>query len=747
MRARILSFGVITGIFISPSTIFSQQLKSPIAVVASVPSSNGVSPNQMINNVSAEMGQAGIGWARIYAIWAYVESDSSIYDWTHLDSAVNTYANAGMNLFITLVGGNQWYDTLSAYPNPPYENPAFASPPVYSPSYMNQWLNFVSTAVNRYKNKVKHWSIWNEPNLSTYWPPKPDSIGYLNLVKQTSPVIKSIDPSAKIISGNTSMIDFEYLNAIIDSLIPYTDFIGFHPYRRYPDETQDSFIVAGLITQPIASLTSFDEELDSLNNLLRQADPTGKVKLWDEESGFPSLNEPILWEMVHSCDTVQAKNILRKHLLNFAHDVAVSTYWGDFDNNSSVYNVLGEKWVSSFYAMTLNDWKEKEYMFFFFSIGMTYAPAGDSIVLEAENYETISGNLYDAGNYIYYPDSFPIGLDINTAAVYKIPIAQQGNYLVFFHIRNPNPTEVAAVGATFDSINYFLAVTSQADDSLNRFIWTTSFETEPLKIGEWIKGYRIFALNADTVTLTVFPIIGGCEIDKIILQKETVAPVKKLSYYVVSNLAQQWDGRWARDTFLTISATNGNVPASDWNEKRFFAFRDTLTQNSGVVYWLGVSPFNDNYPNYQCDLTINNIDTTNIQSIVMIDFLSGSQTPVSYNLSPSSVSIPNLSISDTPRMLLIQKSTGIAETLFEQEKVWIYPNPSSGKINVAIRSPINIGIKMKNIEIYDVLGQKVFQSIIKNSPSAFHLDLPSGIYFVKLNNGEKQYIQKIIISK
>ena len=70
----------------------------------------------------------------------------------------------------------------------------------------------------------------------------------------------------------------------------------------------------------------------------------------------------------------------------------------------------------------------------------------------------------------------------------------------------------------------------------------------------------------------------------------------------------------------------------------------------------------------------------------------------------------------------------------------IYPNPSYNKIKISNGSFINA------IDIFNAIGQKVYQSETKNLE--FEIDLsnqPKGIYFVKIYNGEKIYTEKIVI--
>ena len=87
-------------------------------------------------------------------------------------------------------------------------------------------------------------------------------------------------------------------------------------------------------------------------------------------------------------------------------------------------------------------------------------------------------------------------------------------------------------------------------------------------------------------------------------------------------------------------------------------------------------------------------------------------------------------------------------------KFQVYPNPSNGKFNVTINSPLTA--HRSQIQIYNVLGEKIFQSLVNshlslaappmtNAPMTIDLSSqPQGIYFVQLKIGDKVYQQKIV---
>ena len=725
------------------------QLHSPVGTVGVRGSMNGTLPDEIDHEIIDALAATNTGWVRLWLNWYQVENDSGSYDWTAFDSLVNTYSDHAMKMFITLQGGNQWYDTLSAYPESIYHNPHLGLPPIYRTEAMQAWLNFVSTAVNRYKDRATHWSIWNEPNLADYWQPVADSIGYLNLVRQTSPIIWAADSQAKIITGNTSLIDYEYLNAIIDSLIPFTDFIGFHPYRRYAEEDQDSLAVAGSIIQP-TPMNNFEEEMDSLLTLLRSADPTNRVKLWDEESGYPSDPERVLWETGHNCDTVQVKNVIRKYLLDFAHFVEVSTYWGDFDPISIFYNALGESWVDVFHDMTLADWYAKEHLMLFNYIGVSFTPQRDTVWKEAEDYDNISGSLFlsNDSTYIFYPDTFPDTLDPNTYAQYLFTVPENGNYTLWFHMRNPVLDKIPLWIGFVDTSYYFIVQTINPDET-SRFIWTCPFDAELLKLSYWQKGPHFFNLRNDTsYVVTIYPLHAGSEMDKIGLKREAAPSSKKLSYTAIDHFAHVWDGRWYRDTLLTYQADSGTVPGPDWQELRSFVFEDTVLNKHGIAYWLGIAPYNDVYPDYQMDMTL---WTNDVDQPQLIDFRDGSIVPLNYTTTDSTVTFQDLPVSDMPRFIVLDiNSLGVVEyTNHDSNKNMqiIMPTVISGNVlEFQLNTPNTSDLSIK---IFDVAGRHIIiKKLTVNKPGkraiCIPLDVPAGVYFLKVNQNGKDIVKKFV---
>ena len=73
----------------------------------------------------------------------------------------------------------------------------------------------------------------------------------------------------------------------------------------------------------------------------------------------------------------------------------------------------------------------------------------------------------------------------------------------------------------------------------------------------------------------------------------------------------------------------------------------------------------------------------------------------------------------------------------------VYPNPSTGKLNILFAKPIARG----TVEIQNILGEKIFKQNIynRNEITITPENISDGIYFVKVFDGENYYTQKLII--
>jgi hypothetical protein len=105
---------------------------------------------------------------------------------------------------------------------------------------------------------------------------------------------------------------------------------------------------------------------------------------------------------------------------------------------------------------------------------------------------------------------------------------------------------------------------------------------------------------------------------------------------------------------------------------------------------------------------------------------------LNYNLTEPSIFLAKLTPNDV----------GIEELLNQDILIELYPNPNTGAFS--IRSEQNL----EQLEIYNLLGEKVFEKHVKKSSKQIHIEssLITGVYFVLLKTEEGNYTaQKMIV--
>ncbi|MBC7891730.1 MAG: beta-galactosidase, partial [Sphingobacteriaceae bacterium] len=108
------------------------------------------------NAYKAYLPPLGVKKIRLQAGWAKCEKVKGQYDWAWLDNIID---------FATANGLEPWLET--SYGNPVYEGGGargLLNSMMTSPEGFAAWDRWVDALVTRYKDRVKEWEIWNEPD-------------------------------------------------------------------------------------------------------------------------------------------------------------------------------------------------------------------------------------------------------------------------------------------------------------------------------------------------------------------------------------------------------------------------------------------------------------------------------------------------------------------------------------------------------------------------------------------------------
>ncbi|MBR4835167.1 MAG: beta-galactosidase [Thermoguttaceae bacterium] len=211
----------------------------------------GEEHDQMPKNLEL-MKAAGIAWARADFSWSGVERRKGEWTFDHLDRVVEETSRAGIQILPILD-----YDVAWA-------TPAF--------QHLDAWLEYVRRTVERYRDRIRYWEVWNEPNLEGFWKAKPSGADYATLLRETYKTIKAIDPELVVLYGGLAGVPIDYFEASLDAGAgEFFDVVNIHPYR------------GGLTTEQ--TINRFEKEIAQFSDALKKRNIAPKPT-WITEMGW-----------------------------------------------------------------------------------------------------------------------------------------------------------------------------------------------------------------------------------------------------------------------------------------------------------------------------------------------------------------------------------------------------------------------------------------------------------------------------
>ena len=250
----------------------------------------------------------GVKWARCQTGWCRCEREPGRFDFAWLDEVVDSLRQIGIQPWFCLSYGNRLY-------TPEADEAAVGWAPIYSEQAQIAWVRFTRAIAEHFRDRVFHWEIWNEPNISQFWKPaKPNPADYVRLVSITAPEIRQRIPNAVIVGGALAGMPVDYLRECLQAgLGRWVDRISFHPYRPVPE-------------------ANYAAELAGFRKLLAERAP--HATLWQGENGCPSVGGPestgaladLEWDEIR-----QAKWLLRRILIDLHFELELTSYFHTVD--------------------------------------------------------------------------------------------------------------------------------------------------------------------------------------------------------------------------------------------------------------------------------------------------------------------------------------------------------------------------------------------------------------------------------
>jgi len=138
--------------------------------------------------------EMGSPWIVEYFPWPYVEPQEGEFTWGHSDVVVEHAQNQGLTLIARLGWVPGW-----ARPDLDEQETTLT---YLDAEHYDEFADFVAAFVSRYRGRVNHVIIWNEPNLSFEWGYRPvDPEGYVELLRAVYPRVHAANPDVVVLAG------------------------------------------------------------------------------------------------------------------------------------------------------------------------------------------------------------------------------------------------------------------------------------------------------------------------------------------------------------------------------------------------------------------------------------------------------------------------------------------------------------------------------------------------------------------
>lgn len=168
----------------------------------------------------------GARWVRLhdfgdYCHWYVVEPEQGRFVWH--DAEIDDLCARGFHILANLGHPPLW----AGRTDPPGKNQGgWTNAP---PRDMVEWEEYVFQTVAHYRDRIRHWEIWNEPNWVTFFAGTPEE--YAELLRVAYAAIRRADPQATVIGGCFSYHTPDWTRRVLArNALDFMDVLSYHTY-------------------------------------------------------------------------------------------------------------------------------------------------------------------------------------------------------------------------------------------------------------------------------------------------------------------------------------------------------------------------------------------------------------------------------------------------------------------------------------------------------------------------------------
>ena len=265
-----------------------------------------------------KIARLGVKWVRIQSGWARTEREKGVYDFAWMDDIVDNLLSRGLQPWVCLCYGNGIYDENAAE-----VFGAVGVPPIFTEEQKQAWHNYVAAFVKRYKGKITHYEVWNEPDGQWCWKHGVSATELGNFTIATAKAIRESDADAYIIGGVVCKRPIDFINeALATGMADCINAVSFHEYT--------------------ASEYQVFERVEVLKALCRRYNP--KLEIIQGESGSQSRSGGHGALHLHAwTPKKQAKQLARHTMADLMTDVVFTSYFSSVDMIEALNGTVSDK--------------------------------------------------------------------------------------------------------------------------------------------------------------------------------------------------------------------------------------------------------------------------------------------------------------------------------------------------------------------------------------------------------------------
>lgn len=266
--------------------------------------------------------RSGIRVLRIAFGWDGIESSKGKFNWLFWDDYVRIAVDEyGIRLIPYICYTPRWNSTgdTSNYWN-------------HTPIDYDEFGKFVSVLVNRYKDRIRSWELWNEPDISAFW--SGNAADLAKLTKIGSRAVREADPTAIVVlAGLANHPEFTRSLFRDEGISPYVDVVNIHSYF----ETWER--------NPLEDIPAY---VNTIADIVKRWG--NNQSIWMAEVGYSNFRRPdgyVSWDYWCTYDyehtaQYQAVALARTLVLSLATEKLAAVAWYRIKDLPPGENVIGD---------------------------------------------------------------------------------------------------------------------------------------------------------------------------------------------------------------------------------------------------------------------------------------------------------------------------------------------------------------------------------------------------------------------